>query len=395
MRLRGYRHPNLVRIIDGGHDEDRNLLFVVMELIEYPALATMVADVPRDRIWDIVAQVARAARFLEDLSLAHRDIKPDNIAIRPDFAHAVLLDLGVLRPFGDAREAPVTDSEQRHFIGTLQYSSPEFLARREEDTREGWRAVTFYQLGAVLHDLLMRRRIFAEHTEPFAALVEAVKRLRPEVSAPDVSSDLVVLAKNCLMKSPAARLQYVTWDSFEPRPEHASQEALVERIRKRIAAEREQVTVGEGDREQLGARDLQMLVNRIRDLVRSQCVATKLFPPMEMAKSTQAGRIAEFVVQFTGGQANALLQDLVFRFRLELDDSEELAVRVGVVAFLVSTYSTLEPVVPAASYKPLFSGAFDDEAFSSAVRLVMLQTLDRAQTALPTSELTLLLGGGA
>jgi hypothetical protein len=69
----------------------------------------------------------------------------------------MVMDFGVIRPVG---EPGITDGDQRPFIGTLQYSSPEFLFRTEADTPEGWRALTFYQLGAVLHDLIMRQRIF-------------------------------------------------------------------------------------------------------------------------------------------------------------------------------------------------------------------------------------------
>jgi hypothetical protein len=67
------------------------------------------------------------------------------VAISHDFEHCTLLDLGVIRPVGIAE---ITDERQRHFIGTLRYSPPELLIREEQDTPEGWRAITFYQLGA-------------------------------------------------------------------------------------------------------------------------------------------------------------------------------------------------------------------------------------------------------
>jgi serine/threonine protein kinase len=146
LSLRGLHHPHLVEIIDGGECEQSGLIYVVMELIEAPNLATVLSDVPRDRIWPMMAQLATAARFLEEHQLVHRDIKPDNIAISQDFATCKLLDLGVIRPVGTAE---LTDETQRYFLGTLRYSPPEFLLRNEEDTPEGWRAVTFYQMGAV------------------------------------------------------------------------------------------------------------------------------------------------------------------------------------------------------------------------------------------------------
>jgi len=76
----------------------------------------------------------------------------------------VLLDFGVLRPIG---KPGLTDGTgHRSFIGTLQYSSPEFLLRKEEDSLLGWRAVTIYQIGGVLHDLVIRRPLFADFADP-------------------------------------------------------------------------------------------------------------------------------------------------------------------------------------------------------------------------------------
>lgn len=207
--LVGAEHPNLVRILDGGECKDTGYLFVVMEPLASHNLHDKLLDVPLTAVPKIIAQVASAAHFLEDRGLAHRDIKLENIALSDDYSTATLLDLGVLRPIG---LSDLTDVDQRPFIGTLRYSAPEFLLRQEEDTTEGWRAVTFYQLGAVLHDLLMRKVLFEEHSEPFSMLVKAVTEIIPKVFGED--SRCVALARNCLIKNPRTRLELVKWEDF-------------------------------------------------------------------------------------------------------------------------------------------------------------------------------------
>ena len=172
LSLIGEHHPHLVKIFDGGECAASGYLYVAMEFIDAPNLGSALTLVPREKIASLLHQIASAARFLEEKQLAHRDIKPDNIAVFPDFSQAVLLDLGVLRPFGDPS---LTDDNAMIFVGTSRYSSPEFLLRNEKDTPEGWRAITFYQLGAVLHDLIMRQPLFKEFSDPPALLVEAVK----------------------------------------------------------------------------------------------------------------------------------------------------------------------------------------------------------------------------
>ena len=72
----------------------------MMALFPGKNLAEALAAIPYERVHDLIAQVAAAARFLEGLGLVHRDIKPENIGVTDDFSAAVLLDLGVLRPVG-------------------------------------------------------------------------------------------------------------------------------------------------------------------------------------------------------------------------------------------------------------------------------------------------------
>ena len=215
--LVGKHHPNLIEILDAGEDVDRDLFFVVMALFPGKNLAEALAAVPHDRVHALIAQIAAAARvLLEEQQLAHRDIKPENVGVSEDYSTAMLLDLGVLRPVGFSS---ITDqSGQRTFIGTLQYSPPELLQREEQDSIDGWRAVTFYQLGGVLHDLLTRAPLFSDDLTPYGRLVEAVSHTIVTIQAPGAAPELRMLAQDCLVKDPLLRLQLVTWERFEQRP---------------------------------------------------------------------------------------------------------------------------------------------------------------------------------
>jgi serine/threonine protein kinase len=208
--LIGKVHPNLVQVYDGG--EDRHYLFVAMEYFEGSNLADELKNIPGSEVRLLVAQIASAAQFLETSSFAHRDIKPANIGVSPDMKSAKLLDLGVARPFD--LSSLTDEGDQRYFVGTLQYSPPELLFREEEQSIEGWRAVTFYQLGGVLHDLLMRKPLFEDFRNPYARLVRAVENQIPRVDNPGLDADLRLLAQNCLAKDPRQRLDTVKWEDF-------------------------------------------------------------------------------------------------------------------------------------------------------------------------------------
>src|ERR1700739_3900600 len=99
LELRGHDCPYLVQVLDGGRFEDR--LFLLMSRAPGTELEKRLQHVPRTKIRSIVDQVARAAIFLREKSLCHRDIKSANIYISEDFQHSTLLDISVIRDISD------------------------------------------------------------------------------------------------------------------------------------------------------------------------------------------------------------------------------------------------------------------------------------------------------
>lgn len=316
--LVGVSHVNLVTIYDGGECPDTGHLYVVMESLPYKNLHDQNANIPLSAVPNIISQIASAARFLEDRNMAHRDIKPENIAISNDFTRAVLLDLGVLLPIG---LSDLTDVDQRLFIGTLRYSSPEFLQREEEQTIEGWRAVTFYQIGAVLHDLLMKEVLFAEHSEPFSKLVDAVARVIPNIVSDN--TELAFLAKRCLTKKPSTRLELVEWNNFTPQQENADELAAAkERISKRQRYHQEASTTSDTGIEPL-ERDIRHflddLSNRFQTRIAILLNGLDAFPVRATySEKSVADQCVKICLQF------AQDGDLGLEYRLSIGYSIEL-----------------------------------------------------------------------
>jgi serine/threonine protein kinase len=378
LRLRDKKHPSLITIFDGGESE--GLLFVVMEYIQAPNLANVLGELPRNRIRPLISQIADAARFLANMDLVHRDIKPENILVQPDFGRATLLDLGVMRPIGDPS---LTDAEDKVFVGTLRYSSPEFLLRQEQDNADGWRAVTFYQLGAVLHDMIMRVPLFAESSSPYARLVRSILQDTPKIEAPDVSPDLVLLAKNCLLKDPELRLRCVQWEGFSPPTGSASvASGAKERILRRAAVSRETQSrpeIGEERRSRMLRRAVQEKHARLESLIREHCIDSQQFPPLETREWTETEPNETFLtIRFGPSSQHSLpsLLDITFRLVL-LDDM------AGPVS-LQSTSSVSPATDPVAApdktgFTTVYEGVFDDSAIRVVVESVLYTSLDQAQ----------------
>jgi hypothetical protein len=90
------------------------------------------------------------------------------------------------------------------------------LFRTLPPSAELWRALTIYQLGGVLHDLIARTPLFQEEvsTGNRYAVALAVQSKMPRFDAADVSPDLKRLALHCLAKDPKQRLALVSWEDF-------------------------------------------------------------------------------------------------------------------------------------------------------------------------------------
>lgn len=207
-------HPHLVEVYGGGACQEHDTLFLAMELVPGVSLDKLVGKIPLERVPALLSQLAGAARFLEEkLELFHRDIKPANIVVSDDFSTLTLLDLGVVFRLPDDDEGRLSGPE---FVATLRYSPPEFVWRTEEGSEDGaWRAITFYQLGATLYDMLAGKPLFHGEDLPRARLYDCVRDKTPEVPIEGIAPWLTQLTQACLLKDWRQRLQFVTWENFD------------------------------------------------------------------------------------------------------------------------------------------------------------------------------------
>jgi eukaryotic-like serine/threonine-protein kinase len=244
--------------------------FVEMPLITWQPLTRVLASVPDESILPLIGQLVDAVRFLENHSIAHRDIKPENIHVAPDFTELVLLDLGVAREFElpDELDAEGTDqAEARPFLATAQYSSPEYLFRLDPPTKRLWQGLNVYQVGAVLHDMIMKQPLFnAETTAGNRWLIaRAVLTKVPSFADdnPGRLSQLKALSARCLGKDIDRRLSVVDWAHFYP--PSAAQDP-VQQLAERVARWKAPTNIGMSEVER------KAVAKRIGDAVRSSLI---------------------------------------------------------------------------------------------------------------------------
>lgn len=221
-RLIGQHCPSMIDTL--AVEEDLGTCFLTMEFFAGDELKKVLGKVPDAAVPSLVHQLVEAVRFLERFGLVHRDIKPENILVSADFSQLKLLDLGVVREIS-AEEERVDATDQgprRPFIATAQYSSPEYLFRLEAPSADLWKALTLYQVGGVLHDLVCKRPLFEKSVAADNKYALAMAVMREAPSFDGISADVAewaALAARCLTKDSALRLQVVDWPDFEMKQE--------------------------------------------------------------------------------------------------------------------------------------------------------------------------------
>jgi eukaryotic-like serine/threonine-protein kinase len=186
-------HPAIARIYDYGEPVPPHPPFLVMELIDGPSLAGLLAAGPLDaaRTMDVVAQVAAGLQAAHAAGLVHRDIKPANLLLDPG-GQVKITDFGIAHVAGSA---PVTRTGT--VVGTPAYLAPERLSGAPATA-----AADLYALGVVAYECLTG-------TRPFAGLAEEVVAAHRErqlpALPPAVPGQVVQLITELTAKSPAAR----------------------------------------------------------------------------------------------------------------------------------------------------------------------------------------------
>jgi serine/threonine-protein kinase len=150
--LKGISCPFLATFVATGECTIRgdNCVWLATEFIEGTSLHRLIqtlGPLPADQVARIVADIASAIQAMWQRRIVHRDIKPDNIMVRPS-GDAVLIDLGVAR---HVDRTGLTSFGAT--LGTAGYLSPEQARARRSLTCKS----DVYALGLAAQEALLGR----------------------------------------------------------------------------------------------------------------------------------------------------------------------------------------------------------------------------------------------
>jgi len=191
-------HPNVCGVIDIREQGDTEVQsFIVMEYIEGRTVRALAQELTVRQAVDIGLQVAEGLAAAHEKGIIHRDIKSDNIMVRPD-GRAQIMDFGLAKLQGVSSLTKAGST-----VGTTSYMSPEQIQGLATDHR-----TDIFALGVVLYETLARRLPFRGDHE--AAVMYEILNVEPprlNLSRPDVDDELERIVRKCLEKDPADRYQ--------------------------------------------------------------------------------------------------------------------------------------------------------------------------------------------
>src|SRR6059058_3937486 len=154
--LIGLNHPNILTIYEIG--EDHSIHYIASELIEGETLRERLTRGPMQlsEVLDVAIQVTSALAAAHHAGIVHRDIKPDNIMLRPD-GYVKVLDFGIAKLAEEELPAAMPRDEALLLVetnlgavlGTVRYMSPEQACGGHVDKR-----TDIWSLGVVLYEMV-------------------------------------------------------------------------------------------------------------------------------------------------------------------------------------------------------------------------------------------------
>lgn len=194
-------HPNIATIYS--IEQEGEMLFIAMELVEGESLATVLArgPVPPRETVRILIDVNEALLEAHEKGIVHRDVKPDNIIVAK--RSVKVLDFGIAKQTNPTSIDSKTLTQGGMIVGTPYYMSPEQALGKQVDSRSD-----IFSVGVVMYEMLAGRRPFDGETVT-ETMMNIIMNEPADLASisPGIPRALADVVRRALQKKQEARYQ--------------------------------------------------------------------------------------------------------------------------------------------------------------------------------------------
>jgi serine/threonine-protein kinase len=181
------QQDNIVQTLKSGMSGD--LPYVILEYVKGKTLREILATHKKFddlKVLKLAKGISRALRFIHNLNISHKDLKPDNIMIN-DSGEVKLLDFGFAENFKSFKLFG------RSLDGSLPYMAPELFATKKPSP-----ATDIYALGCTLFEAATGIQPFSGMSDKETAAKQTNMKLGPPAIKPLNASISVFTEKTIL-----------------------------------------------------------------------------------------------------------------------------------------------------------------------------------------------------
>eukprot|EP01065_Artemidia_motanka_P036148 TRINITY_DN44052_c0_g1_i1.p1 TRINITY_DN44052_c0_g1~~TRINITY_DN44052_c0_g1_i1.p1 ORF type:complete len:523 (+),score=185.78 TRINITY_DN44052_c0_g1_i1:50-1618(+) len=191
-------HPNVVRYF--GAKRESSTLWIYMEYVSGGTLTSLIrrfGGLPSALTHKFLRHILEGLRYLHSLHLCHRDIKGDNVLLRPS-GEAMLCDFGTAKQIEDCLSLCGC---LETVCGTPNYMAPEVLTGEKYGL-----PADVWSVGCTLFEMLTGKRPYSEFAHPHAAMFHLALTGKPPSLPESIDNPLAQgVLERCFVREPRMR----------------------------------------------------------------------------------------------------------------------------------------------------------------------------------------------